>query len=98
MSASEVAAMREATEPPIFIDVRTPEEYAEGHIPGARLMPLAEFDPAALDGEMVVLYCRSGRRSEEAAVRLAAHRGETVAHMEGGIIAWEEAGLPVETP
>ena len=98
LSAAEMAAMRDAAEPPTFIDVRTPAEFAEGHIPGARLMPLAEFDPAVLDGELVVLYCRSGRRSAEAAEMLATHRGETVAHMEGGFLAWEEAGFPVETP
>ncbi|WP_265587712.1 rhodanese-like domain-containing protein [Sphingomicrobium arenosum] len=98
LSAAQAAAMLEAPEPPTFIDVRTPEEWAEGHVAGARLMPLADFDPAALDGENVVLYCRSGRRSLEAATMLAEHRGETVAHMDGGFIAWDEAGFPTEIP
>lgn len=98
LSASEAAAMREAPEPPTFIDVRTPEEWADGHVEGARLMPLADFDPAALDGENVVLYCRSGRRSLEAATKLAEHRGESVAHMDGGFIAWSEGGYPTVTP
>ncbi|MCJ7420957.1 rhodanese-like domain-containing protein [Sphingomicrobium astaxanthinifaciens] len=98
LSAAEAAAMRAAPEAPTFIDVRTPEEWAEGHVPGARLMPLGQFDPAALDGELVVLYCRSGRRSLEAATMLAEHRGETVAHMDGGFNAWKDAGLPVANP
>lgn len=98
LSVSEVAAMRHAPEPPVLIDVRTPGEYADGHLPGARLMPLDDFDPGALDGENVVLYCRSGRRSAEAAAILADHRGETTAHMAGGFIAWQETGQPVEIP
>lgn len=84
-----------------LIDVRTPEEFAEGHIAGATLMPLDEFDPAVIDDDpsmTVVLYCRSGRRSRIAGEQLAEHTGEQANHLDGGIIAWEEAGYLVETP
>lgn len=84
-----------------LIDVRTPEEYAQGHIEGATLIPLGEFDPAAIDigdATRVILYCRSDRRSGAAAQRWAAARAEPVAHLEGGILAWEAEGLPVTQP
>jgi rhodanese-related sulfurtransferase len=82
-----------------LIDVRTDAEVAEGVIPGAEHIPLDRFDPAALgpdDGREVVLYCRSDRRSGIAAAKLAEATGEPATHLEGGILAWEAAGQPVE--
>lgn len=81
-----------------LIDVRTDEEVAEGMIPGAEHIALDSFDPAQLDlsdGLEVVLYCRSGRRSAIAAERLAAFTAKPAKHLEGGILAWEGAGLPL---
>ena len=81
-----------------LIDVRTDEEVAEGTIPGAEHIALDRFDPAAIDtddGQEVVLYCRSGRRSAIAAEKLAGATGAPATHLEGGIIAWEAAGQPV---
>ena len=82
-----------------LIDVRTDAEVAEGIIPGAEHIPLDRFDPAALgpdDGREVVLYCRSDRRSGIAAAKLAEATGEPATHLEGGILAWEAAGQPLE--
>ncbi|MEE4317811.1 MAG: rhodanese-like domain-containing protein [Erythrobacter sp.] len=82
-----------------LIDVRTDEEVAEGMIPGAEHIALDRFDPAALgsdDGREVVLYCRSGKRSSMAGAKLAEATGAPVQHLAGGIIAWEEAGQPLE--
>ncbi|WP_066531438.1 rhodanese-like domain-containing protein [Erythrobacter sp. CCH5-A1] len=84
-----------------LIDVRTDEEVAEGMIPGAEHIALDRFDPAKLDlsdGREVVLYCRSGRRSAIAGERLAAVTGQPAEHLEGGMLAWEAAGQPVEPP
>ncbi len=84
-----------------LIDVRTEAEVAEGTIPGAEHIALDQFDPAKLDlsdGREVVLYCRSGRRSAVAGEKLAAATGKPVEHLEGGILAWEAAGQPVEKP
>jgi rhodanese-related sulfurtransferase len=84
-----------------LIDVRTDAEVAEGMIPGAEHIPLDRFDPAALDlsdGREVVLYCRSGGRSAKAGAKLAAATGEPAVHLEGGMLAWEEAGQPVTKP
>jgi rhodanese-related sulfurtransferase len=82
-----------------LIDVRTDEEVAAGMIPGAEHIPLDQFDPAKLganDGREVVLYCRSGRRSTMAGDKLSAALGKPVEHLAGGILAWEEAGQPLE--
>jgi len=93
-----LATRIDAGEPIQLIDVRTPQEFAEGHLPGAVNIPLDEFDPAALlpaGNSERILYCRSDRRSGIAAERLAQYENDTVLHMKGGIIAWEQAGLPV---
>ena len=82
-----------------LIDVRTDEEVAAGMIPGAEHIPLDQFDPAKLgpdDGREVVLYCRSGRRSTMAGEKLSAALGKPVEHLAGGILAWEQAGQPLE--
>lgn len=82
-----------------LIDVRTPEEVAQGAIAGAENIPLDQFDPAKLgpsDGRKVVLYCRSGKRSAIAGEKFADATGEPVDVLAGGILAWEAAGQPVE--
>lgn len=84
-----------------LIDVRTDEEVAEGMIPGAEHIALDKFDPAKLDlsdGREPILYCRSGRRSEQAAEKLSKFTGEPTRHLKGGIVAWRDAGLPVVKP
>lgn len=81
-----------------LIDVRSDEEVAEGMIPGAEHIPIDRFDPAKLDlsdGRTVVFYCHSGRRSARAAERLSDFSGKKERHLEGGIEAWQAAGLPV---
>lgn len=84
----------------LLVDVREAEEYAGGHIAGALFNPLSRFDPAALpvagEGQKLVIYCRSGRRSVSAMeqARLAGRRDANT-HFGGGILAWLEAGEPV---
>lgn len=81
-----------------LIDVRTDDEVAGGMIPGAEHIPIDRFDPAMLDlsdGREVVFYCQAGRRSARAAERLSNRIGRKVRHLEGGIEAWQAAGLPV---
>jgi len=88
-------------EAPFVLDVRAPEEFVTGHVPGAVNIPhdqvgarLAEV-PKDKD---VVLYCRSGRRAGMAAEVLAANGYTRLSHLEGDIMAWVEKGRPVETP
>lgn len=77
-----------------LIDIRTDAEVADGGtIPGAEHIPMDRLDVTLLDngdGREVVLYCRSGKRSEMAATKLAEESGTPVTHMPGGILAWRE--------
>jgi rhodanese-related sulfurtransferase len=99
LSPEEVRALVESGKVRL-IDVRTDEEVAQGTIPGAEHVAMDRFDPAAVtastDTRPIVLYCRSGRRSAMVGEKLAGHTGEPAAHLEGGILAWEAAGLPIE--
>lgn len=77
----------------IILDVRTENEYAEGHIPGAILIPNETIEttgrPQKLDDldAMILVYCRSGNRSAQAARKLSA-LGYTQVYDFGGIIDW----------
>ncbi len=79
----------------LLIDVRQPKEYANGHIPGARLLPLPELENHLHElppDREVVFYCRSGSRSSVAATLLAEaqpRRPGRISNLVGGILAWE---------
>jgi rhodanese-related sulfurtransferase len=100
MSPAELHA-RQAKPFVLVIDVRTKEEYAEGHIPGALNMPYGESDELTMmvgwaGAEDIVVYCRKGPRSRKAEAQLVEAGVKGVAHLEGGFEAWKQAGLPVE--
>lgn len=82
-----------------LIDVRTAEEYAEGHLFGAENIDVKAADFAerikGIEGSVAV-YCRGGHRSLKAAEQLAAG-GCTVYNLDGGILAWQKAGKPTTT-
>jgi rhodanese-related sulfurtransferase len=84
----------------ITLDVRTPGEFAEGYIQGARLIDFQsgnfENEIAALDKNATyAVYCRSGNRSGQA-VKVMQDAGFTnVFNMNGGVIDWANAGLPL---
>jgi len=81
-----------------LLDVRTPEEYAEGHIAGAVNVPYDQLATRLAEvpkDKDVVLYCRSGRRAGIAADVLAANGYKRLSHLEGDMIAWTEKGRPV---
>ncbi|RYD60547.1 MAG: DUF2892 domain-containing protein [Verrucomicrobiaceae bacterium] len=78
-----------------IIDVRTPAEYGEIHIGGSFLMPLDRLDPKQVHGP-AVLVCRSGKRAEQARQKLSSAGCGDLAVLEGGLLAWEQAGLPVK--
>ncbi len=82
-----------------LIDVREPSEFAREHIPGAVLMPLSQFDPAQISthsSKTLVLYCRSGNRSGQAAQKLLAAGFEQVTHLRCGLGDWQEKGVPLK--
>ena len=81
-----------------IIDVREPDEFAAGHMPGARLIPLgqlpartSELDPS----QPIVVVCRSGNRSATATEFLLKSGFQDVRNLAGGMIAWVQAGHPV---
>lgn len=79
-----------------LIDVRTPKEYAEEHLQGAENIDVKAADFGEKTKEIkgkVAVYCRSGKRSLNAANQLAA-QGCTVYDLGGGIVAWKQAGKP----
>jgi rhodanese-related sulfurtransferase len=77
-----------------LIDVRTPAEHGEVHIEGSVLMPLDRLDPSQAAGPCV-LVCRSGKRAEQARQKLGTAGCRELSVLEGGVDAWERAGLPV---
>jgi phage shock protein E len=84
--------------PHLLLDVRTPEEFADGHIAGAVNIPLAELGNQLSQVPRdipVIVYCRSGSRSAQAATLLRDSGYTNVLDM-GGIVAWVDAGYPVE--
>lgn len=82
----------------IVVDVRESDEFAAERIEGAMSRPLSTLNPASVpvgDEKTVVLHCRSGKRSQEAAQRLIAAGRSEVCHLKGGLKAWVDANLPV---
>ncbi len=82
----------------LLLDVRTPEEFNSGHIPGAvniSVDQLAQRLSEVPQDKPVVLYCRSGNRSNQAA-QILDQAGYTQIYDLGGIITWQQQGYPVE--
>ncbi|MBW2415803.1 MAG: methyltransferase domain-containing protein [Deltaproteobacteria bacterium] len=99
ISADELVLRRSGGTPPVVLDVRTPEEFAEGHVPGAINVPhdqieqrIAELEPYR-DRE-VVLYCRSGRRAGFAGETLSRAGFANLLHLSGDMSAWHAEGRP----
>ena len=85
-----------------LLDVRTPQEYAEGHIDGALNINVQSDDFQQIaekelsKDSTILVYCRSGRRSMDGA-EILTRLGYKVINLKGGIIEWKEDGLPVTT-
>jgi len=98
IAAPQAAAMIKDKKDLQLIDVRTAAEYAEGHLANAKLIPVQELPQrlAELDkSKPVLLYCRSGHRSGNDLKLLQDKGYKDAKHIEGGIGAWQAAGLPV---
>lgn len=75
----------------IVIDVREPHEYKSGYIPNATNIPLSQLKNRINEipkDKQLYLYCRSGMRSKQAARLLGKHGFSSMAHLQGGIMAW----------
>jgi rhodanese-related sulfurtransferase len=80
------------------VDVREPDEFVAGHIAGAELVPLGGIERAAKTWnreQEIVVVCRSGGRSGRAAKILTDLGFTRILNMAGGMLAWNDAGLPI---
>jgi len=103
LAPQEVRALGSGSDSPLIVDVREPGEYTGqlGHIPGSRLVPLRDLagrsdELAPFKQRRVIAVCRSGVRSTTAAAILTSMGFEQVYNMKGGMLAWNDAGLPVD--
>ena len=105
MNTGSPSTLRERlqTDPaPAVLDVRTPAEFQQVHVPGAQLVPLDQLKPEHLTDcgihkdAALYLLCRSGQRATVAATRLESAGYRQCHVVEGGTLAWEQAGFPVE--
>lgn len=92
ISAAEAKALMDSETGYIILDVRTENEFAQGHIPGAILIPDYDIESRAEEElpdkkQLILVYCRSGRRSKNAAAKLAEMGYSNVKEF-GGIIDW----------
>jgi phage shock protein E len=81
------------------IDVREPGEYAEGHLPGVKLIPINTLlarPQTYLKEDNILFVCQTGSRSAVACEMAAAMGLEHIYNLEGGTVAWARAGLPIE--
>jgi len=98
--ADTLKATRLYNDDALVLDVREDKEYAEGHIPKAKHIPLGQLadrlnELDKFKNKPVLVTCRSGQRSARACGMLKKAGFETVYNQAGGIIAWERANLPV---
>ena len=91
--------IRDPKTAPFLLDVRTAEEFAEGHVPGAKNIPVGELEAHLADipkDRPVVVYCHVGGRAALASSRLRERGYTNVSEMQGSMTAWEAQKLPVE--
>ena len=101
VAASPYLIERVANNEWLLIDVRSPQEFADGHIPGAVNMPHDNINDyiADLEGHKdkpIIIYCRSGRRAQLAMKVLQDMDFSEVMHLEGDMLGWSAAGLTID--
>jgi len=101
ISQERLVTRMNSGEAPPLIDVRSPEEFRAGHIPGAVNIPLQEFEQrfdelSAYKDREAVLYCESGMRASHGGGWLASQGFNQLRYLDGDMGAWRRAGLPSE--
>ena len=103
IAPEDLALRLEGEDAPVILDVRSPEEYDQGHIPGAINIPYDQVE-ARLDAlesfreQEIVVYCRTGRRAGIAEQALGEAGFEQVRDLEGHMVAWQAGDFPVAVP
>lgn len=104
ITAAELKSLTDAQPAVPLLDVRTPAEFAEIHVPGAVNVPLDQLTPAAVEQHFpsaatapFYVLCRSGARATQAATQLIAAGIPHGVVVQGGTLAWKAAGFPVIT-
>lgn len=95
----ELHLLLEGRQPSLVLDVREPWEYAEGHVPGAVLLPLGELEDRVSElprDRPIYSICHSGQRSLAAAAFLLSQGFPSVSNVDGGTSAWIERGFPID--
>jgi rhodanese-related sulfurtransferase len=99
ISPAELHAQQQKGTAPLVLDVRTPEEFAEGHVPGAVNIPHTDLGARLSEVQSengVALYCMVGPRARMGEKTLQDAGFEKVFHLDGGLAAWQQAGFPVD--
>lgn len=99
---AELAGVLAGDDAPLLLDVRSPEEFAAGHVPGATLVPVGDLEARLAEIEAykargVVAYCEVGGRAGKAAELLRAHGFANVRLLDGSMQRWREEGREVAT-
>ncbi len=100
VSVHEVKKSMDAKEKATIVDVRTPEEYKEGHLKNSVLLTVDVIDPQSAQAlpdkdQTLYVYCRTGHRSARAVAQLQQMGYAHVHSMDGGITAWGKAGFQI---
>lgn len=103
VGAQTLMAQIEANNAPLILDVRSPAEFAGGHIPGAvnlpyRALPEGMATLSMQPGQAVVVYCERGVRAAIAENSLKAAGIDNIVHLSGDMVGWRKSGLPIEIP
>ncbi len=101
IAPADLAATLASDNAPLLLDVRTPEEFARGHVPGALLIPIQELEErlhqiAAYRERGVVAYCESGGRANRALDILAGAGFQNLALLEGSMSRWRDENRSVK--
>ncbi len=101
ITPQQLQAIRSQGQDILVIDVRTPAEFQEVHVDCAQNIPLDKLDVSTLcqqhadSAQPIYLICRSGSRGKQACEKFLAHGFNKIKNVEGGTLAWDQAGLPV---
>jgi rhodanese-related sulfurtransferase len=103
ISSADLVARLESDDVPVILDVRSPEEYSAGHIPGAINVPYDQISAhldslGAFRGREIVVYCRSGRRAGIAETALVEAGFSGVLDLDGHMQSWAKSEHPVVVP